>query len=457
MRLLLAFTLALVAASAPAQPPHEPKDGKTVIPMTVSASPAPKLALKHQLLPELRDTLPGNQIQAFYKCFMEQHHLYRGKEAIEKREKWLVAPLAELAGEKELIGYGGSSSKQADHAAHLDAVDWAILSQLQREGIYLLLPDVQQLRELASVLKLKLRGEVARGEFDAAVRTAKVMFALARAFEDHPTLIGQLVGIAITSMTLDALEEFVRQPAAPNLFWPLADMPTPFISLRKGMQGERTWLGKQYDVLAKADVVPEAELKRLADTLTPILQFEGSKRHATWLNWTAQAADAATVKDARARLVAFGHAADAVGKLPPVQVVMADDFTRYLALQDDLMKWMNQPYWKLPAEFDSGRAAGIFGELPASMLKVKQSQARVQQRFALLGVIEAVRLYAGANDGKVPASLDAVKLPLPSDPFTGKPFAYEVKDGVGVLRATPPPDMLKNAAYNRVYEITIRK
>ena len=35
----------------------------------------------------------------------------------------------------------------------------------------------------------RVRGEIARGEFDAAVQTLQTMFALARTFNEHPTLI----------------------------------------------------------------------------------------------------------------------------------------------------------------------------------------------------------------------------------------------------------------------------
>ena len=446
------FVILGSAVVAPAQPPREPTDGKVVIPMTVSASPAPKLALKYQLLPELRDSLPGNQIPAFYKCFMEQHHLYRSKEVIAEREKWLAAPLADLAGEKGIVGYGGSSTKQADYAAHLDNVDWAVLSQLQKDGIGLLLPDVQQLRELAAVLKVKVRGEIARGEFDAAVRTTKVLFALSRAFESHPTLIGQLVGIAIATIALDGVEEFVQQPGAPNLFWALTDLPDPFMDLRKGMQGERTWLGREFDVLKKSAPASDADLKKLADFAEPVFQVR--KDGGPWATFQKLAADPAAVTAARRRLTAFGLDP---AKLSPVHAVMSDDFMKAMQYQDELMKWTNVPYWKLPADYEKSKApAGVFTELPAALVRVKQAQTRLQQRVALVTVIEGIRLHAGEH-GKVPGALDAVKLPLPVDPFTGKAFVYEVKGGVGVLRATPPADMAKNPVYNRVYEITIRK
>jgi hypothetical protein len=85
------------------------------------------------------------------------------------------------------------------------------------------------------------------------------------------------------------------------------------------------------------------------------------------------------------------------------------------------------------------------------------AKVRLQQHFAMLTVAEGVRAYAAENGGKLPASLDAVKLPMPVDPVTGKPFVYEMKDGKATVRATPPATMKDSPAHNRVYEITIRK
>ena len=95
--------------------PHLPprRGAVWVIPLTVYPVAEPKPALKYLLLPEARDINPGNQIPAFYKCFMEQHNFYRSKESIDQREIWVKAPLQELAPVKALIGYGGASTRQS--------------------------------------------------------------------------------------------------------------------------------------------------------------------------------------------------------------------------------------------------------------------------------------------------------------------------------------------------------
>jgi len=449
----------LVPAGGSAQPVVRPTDGKLVVRAAVSPAPAAVPALKYLLLPDLRDQQPGNRVQAFYKCFMEQHAFYHDKGEVEKRERWSTAPLADLAGEKELVGYGGAGLRQADYAARLESVGWDILPQFRAEGINLLLPDVQQLRMLAAALRVRARGEIARKEYDAAVRTLQTMFALAAAFNQHPTLIGQLVGIAVANIALGVVEEFQRQPGAPSLFWALADLPTPFIDLRKGMQGERLWLPKEYDLLRTAEPIPAAALDRRVKELAGWLASgEGGKKLTPPARFYAgRAGDPAAVAAMKGRLAKLGHQPADLDKLSPLQVAMMDDFARYEGYRDDLMKWTNLPYWELPADL-AGRKPpdGIFPELAPAAFKVIQARTRVQQYLSLLQAVEAVRVHAAGNQGKVPASLADTKLPVPNDPVTGKPFGYEVKDGAAVIRGTPPADRKDDPSFNRVFEVTIR-
>ena len=58
------------------------------------------------------------------------------------------------------------------------------------------------------------------------------MFAMARHWGEHPTLIGTLVGIGCANMAISPLEELLEQPDCPNFYWALTDLPDPFISLR---------------------------------------------------------------------------------------------------------------------------------------------------------------------------------------------------------------------------------
>ena len=56
------------------------------------------------------------------------------------------------------------------------------------------------------------------------VPPAKVAEYLSR----HPTLIADLVGLAIANIGLRPVEEMIGEPGCPNLYWALTDLPASF-------------------------------------------------------------------------------------------------------------------------------------------------------------------------------------------------------------------------------------
>src|SRR5205823_8341543 len=99
--------------------------------------------------------------------------------------------------------------------------------------------------------------------------------------------------------------------------------------------------------------------------------------------------------------------------------------------------YMKFPAWQIEALIGNQQRPkdrGLFGGLVPAMLKVRRAQSRLEQRVALLRHVEAVRMYAAAHDGKLPAKLSDCPVPLPDDPLTGKPFRYEADGATAHLR-----------------------
>src|SRR5262249_4385512 len=140
-----------------------------------------------------------------------------------------------------------------------------ILPRMKMDGVATLIPDVQQLRSLANALKVRFRAEVALGRFDSAVRTAKTLFAMSRHLGEHPTFIGNLVGIAVAFVAIGPLEEMLEQPGCPNLYWGLTYLPTPLARLDRGAEGERLWLVPEFrDLDENAPMSPDQLKKAIA-------------------------------------------------------------------------------------------------------------------------------------------------------------------------------------------------
>ena len=261
---------------------------------------------------------PGNPIQNYLKCFMEQQKFFFDKEALQRREKLLVMPLKELPAQGLQV-HGGSRCSQADRAARLDTPDWQILLKLKADGICVLIPDVQQLRPLAAALKVRFRAEVALGRFDDAIRTAKTLFAMSRHLGEHPTFVGNLVGIAVAYQAIGPLEEMLEQPGCPNLYWALTNLPDPLVPLDKGEAASGCGSSDGCSATWTTGAPMSAEqIKKFIATRTccsdmgsPLKEGEGVQ---AWLD--ARTKDEAVVGAARRRLVEHGLPEERLRRFP---------------------------------------------------------------------------------------------------------------------------------------------
>ena len=87
------FALASSFQSSMAQQASAPPE--TLIRLSVAAALAPEPALRYQLLPELREISPGNPIEGYLKCHLEQYRFVFDEEGFERRQSLLAKPLEE--------------------------------------------------------------------------------------------------------------------------------------------------------------------------------------------------------------------------------------------------------------------------------------------------------------------------------------------------------------------------
>jgi hypothetical protein len=432
--------------------------------MKVGPMPAPKPALKYQLLPEVRELSPGNSAQNYLKCFAEQRNFYFGKEAVAERARYLSMPLAELPAEK-LLDYGGAGLRQADWAARLDRADWQVLHRVQNDGVNAPPAEIGLLQLLAPALQVRFRAQVAGGHFDDATRTAKTMFAFAHHLGDYPATTANLLGLAVAQRAVGTLEEMVQQPSCPNLYWALSDLPCPLVDLRNGIQGDRSMTIAELAPLRDDVPMTDEQLERFVSRLSGKLGFareqsgEAPRNLRTGL--TARVKDGEKVRAARARLVAAGGAEELLAKFPPAQIILLDDRRDYEIRRDDAMKLLALACWQIDGMAGTAQPGnggeGLFAELLPDVVSCRREQGLLEQRIALLRHVEALRLFAADHDGHLPETLAQVPLPLPFDPFTGKPFFYKVESTTATFRGTAPRGEEQNPCFNVRYEVTMRK
>ncbi len=434
---------------------------ETLIQLSVEPKAAPVPALKYLLLPELKEMNPGNPIQGYLKCVLEERQFLFDKAQFAHREKLLVMPLEALPAVTPRE-YGNSALALADKAARLDSPDWQILLKLKEDGVGTLLPDLQEMRPLAKALQSRFRSEVAIGRFDDAIATAKTMFAMARHMDENPTLIGNLVGMAIAHLAISPLEEMLQQPGCPNLYWALVSLPTPLITCAKGRAGERLLIATVFNGLNSQAPMTDDQLKKLIGSLGILLGDGNVAKGGTVERFLDErAGNPAKLEAARARLMDSGIPEATLRSFPAQQVILLDEKRECEVRFHDVTKIESFPAWQFEALAAAAKPyteRALFGDvLVEGQHAVRRGQARLEQRIALLVCVEALRLHAAEHSGAFPAKLSDIAVPVPVDPFTGKPFCYETSGRKAHVRGTPPALEAKNAEYRIHYEITLRE
>jgi hypothetical protein len=458
------MTRILLTAVALAALPLNSRAEEAAVRLTVRPMPAPKLALKYQLLPELRELNPGNAAQDYLRCFMEQRYFFFSKQAAADRALYQTMPLAELPVDK-LRTYGGFALRQADWAARLDTVDWQDLRRIQDGGMERLPEELGPLQLLATALRVRFRAEVAGRYFDDAIRTAKTMFSLSRHLGEHPTEVANLVGLWVAHLSLSTLEEMVQQPGCPNLYWALTDLPCPLVDLRKGVQGGRSLVAADLRLIRDGAPMSEAELETFVSRMSGMMSFAreqaGQAPRTLRIRLDAWVKEPERVSAACRSLVEAGCAQRLINEFPPLQIILLDEKRDYEVRRDERMKLLGLPLWQIDSlaggEAQERDGHGLFADLLPHVVKLRRTQGRLEQQIALLRHVEALRLYAAEHGGQLPETLSAISVPLPDDPFTGKPFVYAMEGTTAHVRGSTLRGETHDPEYDVHYEVTLQK
>jgi hypothetical protein len=449
------------------EPPVKEKAVKTAPPPAKEEPPVIRLApqgkkdfhrdLDYQLLPDPEDLTPGNAAVFWLRAAPAARNVrYKWTE---KEWDWAKLPLKELPRKevRAVLDKHAAALRLADRAARCDRCDWnwppLTLQELTEN---LPLDDIQGTREIANLLSLRCRLELAERRFDKALYTLQTGFALARDVGLGPTLIQDLVGIAIGAIMLGRVEEWQQIPGSPNLYWALTALPSPLVDVRKSIRYELNTIYRSFPGLRELKKPQSAEQVRvLVEKVLDALDKLERNDVPRWVRQTGSVAlTVAYYPQAKKALLAAGRTEKEIEAFTPLQVVVIYLLDAYDHAADDIRKWMLVPTWqaleplkqfdhKMPTDPRFSKDPLLRSLMPA-IYKVFLASVRSERQFAAARAAEALRLYAAAHGGKPPAKwADITEVPLPLDPVTGKGFDgfYQVKDGKGVLRVPPPAPM----------------
>ncbi len=399
------------------------------------------------------DLSPGNAALLYYRAFSPEWYSWRKQlKVYDKIEAAMTAPLADLP--RTDLGWLTNSGqlRELDLAARREYCNWDLTTRMRSEGIHLLLPDMQSFRELSKLLALRTRFFIADRQYDKAVNSLQTGMALAHHIGEAPLLISLLVAASGAETQLREVETLIQAPGTPNLYWALTDMPRPFFDLRKPFGGEKLLLlaeMPQLKDIEKTRFGPE-QAKALAAQLEAALHWDDSRRPSPLQGQLDLVAFAIRAyPGAKKALAAEGWKAEDLEAMPAVQVVCIQAMREYLKVRDNGFKWVGLPYWQARLRLEAMQkemmarresfGAEPFLDLIAPGLRVCKATWRVERHIAALRTIEAIRLHAAANDGRLPATLADIRLvPVPDDPITGRGFVYTVQGDQFTLTGPAP-------------------
>ena len=234
----------------------------------------------------------------------------------------------------------------------------------------------------------------------------------------------------------------VQQPGCPNLYWALTDLPCPLVDLRKGVQGDRTLVAAELRPLRDDAPMTEAELEAFVSRLSGLISFAreqaGQPPRSLRARLQARVKDPERVARRPPPPGRGGFATELVKTFPPLQVILLDEKRDYEIQRDERIKLLALPLWQIDSlaggEERASDGDGLFADLLPQIIKLRRAQGQLEQQIALLRHVEALRLYAAEHDGKLPAKLSDISVPLPVDPVTGKPFVYAVEGTTAHIR-----------------------
>jgi|GEM_PF-2304390 len=469
----LAMAVAVVTVGWHSCVADEPQATRpAVFELTVSPAAEPAPALKYHLLPPPEELVRGNAAPIYLRVIWEQKPEWH-KFIREEPSRLLEHSLPELPLEKAQKAVDAVESELDQFAAAARRTDcnWEYVTE--EDPLHTLLPDAQSMRTFSYALQLQARIHVREGNPRAALASLANGIALASNVAKAPFLVNDLVGLAISESMLSEFDNVIACTGAPNLYWALAELPTPLISLRTGLGTDATLIRDRFPELgaSEASIDWSALAQRMRNWAVEVarLEFAASyglpKTPGGDIDTRVSTDKLVEARNELPRISDF--TADQVAAMSDGEIEVRFTIALHRMIYDQWRKWYYVPFDQLPAavteQTDKLRTEAQRRELYplVSVLaplrgNLRLGQERVQRLVARQQVIEALRMHA-ATEGGLPKTLVDVKvLPVPVDPATGRHFSYKLDGDVAVLDVEELVGMTRETLRLPV-RITLRK
>lgn len=311
----------------------------------------------------------------------------------------------------------------------------------EEPAIGILLPDVQQGRQYARAMSTYARAAIIRNNHAEAEEWIRLTIGFAKHVGETPFAVVRMVQISETNDALLAFEELIQHPEADNYFWDLSSLPRPMVQVHDSIQFENSIIKETFPELADLNEVrSEDEWFELAFRVFGMLAEYGSGGKDTPRPGTPEAVEYIQhwVEISRASLPKVApELADKMKSMSDAEVGLRYWWLRVQAAgQQMALPAMLETHLAIPmtmAAEDKVRndlsdekivAQSLFTSIPWLLA----AAAAVDQRIAMLRIVESMRDYASTHNNHLPKSLVELSLPAPKDVLSDSSFEWHVAE-----------------------------
>lgn len=321
-------------------------------------------------------------------------------------------------------------ANQIIRAGSMSFADWQYPLRSEQPTL-ILLPDLQSQRQLVGRgMTAWIKQRLAKGDVDNALAGIKAQLGCGRHCAATPVIVCHLVGLSLASAAFDNLERALKFEEVPNMYWALAALPPTLEDLGPMMRWELWASPSRID--EPLPPIGDASWKQLAN------KFVNAYAESSSEQYTPQEAEA--LKKNIERLAqeelpkAYEFSQADMQRMTPEERVMRWIYLGYCRLRTQLEPLANQaPSQVIEAqraiEASKKQILAATGAksmpYPIALTQGVLACRNFERRVKFLQTIESIRDYTSKHDGRFPPDLDALELPAPHDPFTGKPFLFE--------------------------------
>jgi hypothetical protein len=282
------------------------------------------------------------------------------------------------------------------------------------------------------------RASILLNQLDDAEEWIRFTLGLARHVSETPFAVNRMVACAQTNMALDTLEELIQHPDADNYYWDLVAIPRPFINARETAQFEAAMWERSIPALRDLEKLQtEQEWNDLAKASMTIVATNSDRDFPAWGTPEGEAAWKHWVTQSRERIHRVApELISRVKSMSDAEVGMRYWWLRVQEGTKILASASLEPHLSIPRTQNAVRTYWLSSEdeLPVrtSLPFFSPSQLEyfsvIDQRIAMLRIVESIRDWSASHDGRLPGSLAQLDLPAPPDVLNNQPFEWNLSE-----------------------------